>query len=112
MRGPIATGLRARGVDLLLAFEDGNSRLVDELLLERALDLGRVLVSEDKDFMAITTRWLIDGKHFAGVIRAPKQLSIGQVIEDLEVMAGVMDPEEFVDRVEHLPLRSSKRTTR
>jgi hypothetical protein len=105
MNRAIASGLRSRGVDVLLASEDGNARLDDESLLERATSLGRVLVSEDKDFMAITTRWLLAGKHFAGVIRAPKHLPIGRVIADLELIAGVLDAEEFVNRVEHLPLR-------
>ena len=105
MHRAIAIGLRARGVDLILAAEDGSARLDDELLLERSTELGRVLVTEDRDFLSITTRWLRTGRHFPGVIRMPKHLSIGQAIEELEVIAGVMDPDEFIDRVEHLPLR-------
>jgi hypothetical protein len=40
----ITTGLRQRGLDMLTAHEDGADQFPDDLLLERATALGRVLV--------------------------------------------------------------------
>jgi hypothetical protein len=108
MKRPIAIGLRARGFDVLLAREDGTARLEDERLLERATELGRVLVSEDEDFMVITAAWQRTGRYFAGFIRAPQSLSIGDAIRDLEVIAGVMEPNEFANRTEVLPLKQAR----
>ncbi|MGH9851869.1 MAG: DUF5615 family PIN-like protein [Blastocatellia bacterium] len=41
----ITLGLRLRGVDALTSQEDGTRELDDNLLLDRATDLGRVLFS-------------------------------------------------------------------
>jgi predicted nuclease of predicted toxin-antitoxin system len=50
----ITQGLRQRGVDVLTAFEDGSDQLEDELLLGRSTQLGRVLFSQDQDFLTLT----------------------------------------------------------
>ena len=47
----ITTTLRARGVDVLTAYEDGASELDDSALLDRATELGRVLFTRDHDFL-------------------------------------------------------------
>ena len=38
-------GLRRKGIDCLTAEEDGTKQLPDDLLLQRATELGRVMVS-------------------------------------------------------------------
>jgi hypothetical protein len=89
---------------VLTAREDGTTTLDDELLLERATVLGRVLVSNDKDFSAITTRRLRDGQHFAGIVRSRQEgISIGAMIHDLEIIASVMEPDEMVDQIMFAP---------
>lgn len=62
----VARGLSTREVDVLTAIADGADRTEDERLLVRATALGRLLVSHDKDFTGITTRWLRSGRTFAG----------------------------------------------
>jgi len=100
----IVEGLRARGVDVLTAREDDASTLDDELLLERATALGRVLVTNDKDFSAITGRWYREGRHFAGLIRARQEgVSVDAMIHDLEIIAKVMEPEQMIDQIEYVP---------
>jgi hypothetical protein len=47
----ITEALRARGVDVLTAQEDGTRRLADPRLLDRATTLGRVLFTRDQDFL-------------------------------------------------------------
>ncbi len=101
----VAQGLVAREVDLLTAIADGADRTEDEQLLVRAMAMGRMLVSQDKDFIAITTRWLRSGRAFGGVARVPQEgMSIGAIIEQLEMLAKASDPQHVENQVFYLPL--------
>ena len=66
----ITLGLRARGVDVLTAFEDGADRLADAELLDRATALGRVLFTRDDDLLDEATKRQRTGERFCGVIYA------------------------------------------
>lgn len=100
----IANGLRARAVDILTCQEDGTTTLDDDSLLDRALALGRVVFTEDEDFLAIVHRRLQAGLEFAGVAYAHQLgISIGQAVRDLELLAKVFDPDDMRNRVEYLP---------
>jgi hypothetical protein len=100
----ITAGLRTRGVDVLTAGEDGSATLADDLLLDRATSLGRVLFSQDEDLLAIAQQRLQTARDFAGVVYAHQlAISIGQAIRDLELIAKVLDPENMRNRVEYLP---------
>ena len=101
----ITEGLARRGVDCLTALADGTHQLEDELLLRRATDVDRVLVTMDDDFLSIAAQWVSSGRRFTGVIYAhPLEITIGQAIRDLELHAKVLDPPEMHDRVERIPL--------
>ena len=52
----IVEGLRRRGIDVLTAFEDGSETLDDEALLDRAASEGRILFTQDHDFVGIAPR--------------------------------------------------------
>ena len=49
-RAEITRGLRARGVDVRTAQDDGAHRLDDAALLDRAAALGRLIFSQEKTF--------------------------------------------------------------
>jgi hypothetical protein len=49
----ITAGLRRREVDVLTAQADDDSRLPDDILLEGVTALGRALVTQDEDLLAI-----------------------------------------------------------
>ncbi|HXT22114.1 MAG TPA: DUF5615 family PIN-like protein [Thermoanaerobaculia bacterium] len=51
VRGVVARLLRLRGIDVVTAFEDGHHEMADDLLLDRAGELGRVFVSHDRDLL-------------------------------------------------------------
>jgi hypothetical protein len=94
-----------RRIDVLTAQEDGTTALNDEALLDRAGELGRVLVSQDDDPLREGTRRLRDSLGFAGVIYAHQLRStIGQMVQDLELIARATLAEEWRDRIEFLPL--------
>ena len=101
----ITTGLRLRGVDVLTAHEDGARRLSDSELLDRATALGRVLFSQDEDLLGEAARRQQSGETFTGVIYAHQlKVSVGQCMRDLEFLAQVSEPEDFVNWVEYLLL--------
>ena len=56
VRRAVTAALRLRSIDVLTAQEDGSAELADDVLLKRATELGRVLVSqEDLDLIARAT---------------------------------------------------------
>ena len=103
---PITRGLRRRGIDVLTAQEDGTARWDDPELLDRAGERGRILFSQDEDLLIEPARRQREGVPFVGVIYGPQLVvSIGQFIDDLELLAKAGKPEDFVSRVQYLPLR-------
>ncbi|HET6572256.1 MAG TPA: DUF5615 family PIN-like protein [Fimbriiglobus sp.] len=101
----ITLGLRRRAVDVLRVQDDGHDRADDDVILDRAAILGRVVFTRDKDFLAEAHRRQSGGIPFPGVVYAHQQgPSIGQCVRDLETIAGVYDPDDIADRVEYLPI--------
>ncbi len=102
----ITLGLRIRTVDVLTAQEDNADRLPDPELLERATELNRALFTFDDDLLTEATKRQHEHKPFSGVLYAhPLRISIGQCIQDLELVAKAGQPEDMQNRVEFLPLR-------
>lgn len=102
----ITEALRRRGVDVLTAQEDGTDQLEDPPLLDQARESGRVLFTQDEDFLREGARRQTTGEAFAGIIYAHQmRATIGQCVHDLEMMAKVYEPADLANRVEHLPLK-------
>ena len=102
----ITEGLRLRGVQVLTAQEDGKRRLPDDALLDRATALGRVLFTQDTDLLREAAERQRHGVAFAGVIYGQQlDVTVGQCVRDLELLATVNEPEECANRVVYLPLR-------
>ncbi len=101
----ITSGLRRRGVDVLTAWEDETARVTDEVLLARATEVGRTLVSQDDDLLGIAAAWQTVGHPFAGLVYGHQlRLTIGQAVRDLALMAQVLEPEDMRNHIEFLPL--------
>jgi predicted nuclease of predicted toxin-antitoxin system len=106
VRRAVTNGLRLRGVDVLTAQEDGARELSDPDLLDRATVLGRALFTQDDDLLREAARRLRSGAPFAGVIYAHQlNVTVGQCIDDLELIAKVTEPAEWTGRLLHLPLK-------
>jgi predicted nuclease of predicted toxin-antitoxin system len=100
----VTEGLRRRGVDVVTAFEDGAARWDDEELLARATELGRTLFSQDEDLLAVTHNWLKTGKNFSGLVYAhQQQITLGQAVKDLELIAKALEPHDMRNRIEFIP---------
>jgi len=100
----IALGLRKRGIDVLTVQEDQRSSADDVQVPERAAALGRVVFTNDADFLVEAARRQHDSQHFAGIVYALQRLPIGQCVDDLEVIASICELEEYVGKVVYLPL--------
>lgn len=105
VHGAVVRGLRSRGVDVLLAFEDGAHELPDHELLDRAALLGRVLYSNDDDLLREARSRQEDEKPFPGLVYVhPLRLGIGEQIDELELIGKAVEPGELVGRVVFLPI--------
>lgn len=104
--GPITQQRRQRGVDVLTVQDDVRDRTSDAELLERATALGRVLFTPDVRFRALAEDWQRRSHQFAGLLFGP-QLggTIGQYVEDLELIATVSEPHEWLNVVQFLPFK-------
>lgn len=90
----------------MTAQTDDATRLPDDVLLERATTLGRVLFTQHDDLLAEANGCQRGGRSFAGVVYAHQlRVTIGQRINDLELIAKVYEPADMADRVEYLPLK-------
>lgn len=97
---PITVGLRIRSVDVLTVQEDERRETDDDILLDRAGHLGRVMFSFDADMLREATRRQRVGESFSGVIFAhPTQISVGECVRDLEVIAKAGELEDLRNQV-------------
>jgi len=102
----ITRGLLSRGVDVRTVQDESREGHQDEAVLDHAERLGRVLFTRDEDFLRIASERQIKGAHFRGVVYAHQQrASYRQCIEDLELICMAGSPEEFENRVYHLPFK-------
>jgi hypothetical protein len=101
----ITIGLRLRQVDVLTAYEDRSNELNDPLLLDRASELGRVLFTRDDDLLVEAVRRQRTGILFCGVVYAHQLgVPIRQCVDELELIAKSVEPEELLNRIIFLPL--------
>jgi len=96
----ITNGLRARGVDVITAHEDGTDQFEDPELLDRANELHRILFTQDDDLLIEATRRMQEGISFHGVIYGHQlRVSIGGCVRDLEIMAKAGEAEDIINQV-------------
>ena len=101
----IAVQLRQRQVDVLTAQDDSAADLPDDLLLERASELGRPLVTHDIRFKAMAEDWQRTSRAFCGLIFGHlMQVPLGTFVKDLELIAQATDSQDWNSVVVRLPL--------
>ena len=67
----VSEGLRRKQIDVRTAQEDSAGRMSDDELLTRATAIGRVLLTQDADFLEIPAQWQRQGIAFGGILFAP-----------------------------------------
>ena len=102
----ILRGLRRHFPDLdsLLVQETEVFQQDDPTVLDWAFTHNRVVLTHDVNTMTKHAYARLDaGQPLSGIVIIPKELSIGSAIEDLSVLLTCCHPEEFLNRVIHLP---------
>ena len=94
----VVMGLRQRGVDVLTVPEAGTLGASDGEQLRRARDEGRVIFTQDDDFLRLAA---MDSSH-SGVVYTTQERPIGQIIRGLMLIHEVLEAEEIAGRVEFL----------
>lgn len=102
----ITEQLRRRGIDVLTAFDDATTQLPDDQLLVRVTELNRVIFTQDIRFRVLAETWQLESKQFSELIFG-HQLggTIGQFVEDLELIAKASEPDEWINTVEYIPFK-------
>lgn len=101
----VVEGCRGMGLDVLTAFEDGWHERSDAEILERARSLGRVVFTQDTDFIALATERQSLGTPFSGVVFGRHgSMSVRKVIGDLVLICHTSTAEELCNKLIWLPL--------
>jgi hypothetical protein len=95
----LAVELRNHGVDVLTTQEAQRAGTPDEDQLNYATTHGRVLVTQDKDFLELAI-----SHYHLGIIYARQSLQPGIIVEDLVLIAKAAKPEELEQQIWWLPL--------
>jgi predicted nuclease of predicted toxin-antitoxin system len=94
----IAEGLRRRGIDVLTTQEADMLGASDEAHLKFALDEGRVIFTQDDDFLKLQAR----GLEHAGIIYVRQQTPVGYIVRGLVLIHQLLSTEEMKGQVEFL----------
>jgi predicted nuclease of predicted toxin-antitoxin system len=95
----ISRGLRQRGIDVTTTPEVGLLSVSDKSQLEFAFSQGRVLFTQDRDFLRLHN----SGVEHAGIVYCIKgSQSIGEVIRGLLLIWELLEPEDMHRHVEFI----------
>lgn len=95
----IAEGLRRHGIDVTTSIDAGLLRAPDEGHVAFGLTQGRVIFTEDDDFLALAARGL---PHAGIAYRHQQSRRIGEIIDSLVLIWEVCEPDELSGLVEYL----------
>lgn len=104
MSRALVRGLRARGVDVTTAFEEGMIERSDQEHLEYATKIGRTLYSFNvADFYRLHIRCLSEDRSHAGIILArQRHYSIGEQVRRLLKLIAAISHDDMKNRLEFL----------
>ena len=104
----IITGLTARVTDIEITTvrEQGLGERPDPIILEWAAAGGYLLISHDvQSMVGFAYDRVRQGLSMVGLVIVPQRMEIGPAIEQLELIAGASEGEEWQNRVVFLPFR-------
>jgi predicted nuclease of predicted toxin-antitoxin system len=94
----VADGLRRLGVDVTTTTDAGLVGAPDSQQLGFAISEGRVLFTEDRDFLV-----LANTSEHSGIAYCDQNThSVGQIVRGIELIWEVYEPEEMRNRIEFL----------
>ena len=96
--GAVVHGLRQRGVDVVTAAEAGLLQAPDDRLLSYARTEGRVMVTQDFDFLVLDSA----GNDHAGIAFARQGTPVRRILHGLMLIHHVLSADEMIRHVEYL----------
>lgn len=95
----VAEALRRRGIDVLTIDEAGLRTASDEEIMDQSTLAGRVIVTNDSDFLALHQA----ARRHAGIAFCSRGAQgIGRVVAGLVLIYEVLEPDEMAGQVEFL----------
>jgi hypothetical protein len=94
----VVHGLRQRAVDVVTVVEAGMLSATDEAQLAFALKAGRVIFTQDGDFLRLAA----SGVSHAGIVYAPQGRSIGEIVRGLLLIHNTLGAEDLAHRIEYI----------
>ena len=94
----VASGLRERGIDAVLAHDAGAQGAPDKQVVDLAFEDGRVIVTQDADFLRLHAR----GVQHAGIAYAATEMQIGPMIRGLLLIHDILTAEDMLGHVEFI----------
>lgn len=94
----VTRGLQARGIEVLTVQNASLSHTADNRILAYALAQGRVVFTQDEDFLAEHRR----GTLHAGIVYAHQHTSIGAMVRGLMLIHGVYTSDDMRGNLEYL----------
>lgn len=94
----VTEGLRRRGVNVVTVQELGLQAAEDQQHLQRATQEDRVVVTQDTDFLRLHAAGVSHG----GIVYAPQQTPVPQMLRDLMLIHDVLTAEDMIQHVEFL----------
>jgi hypothetical protein len=77
----------------------------DDAILDWAAEHGFVLVTHDRRTIPrLVGRRLAEKRPVVGVLVASSDMTIGELIDELEIIATASEPEEWMGRLDFLPM--------
>lgn len=98
----IVAGLRRRHVDAFSVVEAGFAGESDERHMERAIQLGRVVLTTDQDFLRMAHARTQAARPFSGVIFILPRTTVGDAIRAILVLMA-LPPSDFEARIHWVP---------
>lgn len=94
--GPLVDALIRLGWDVMRAVDAFPEGTDDDVHVERAAQLNRVMVSYDRGMRQLAAEWLRQGRPLRGLIAWPQEhhqrMSVGDIIEQFDALAAHEDP--------------------
>ena len=95
----VAAGLRRRNIDVTMTADAGLIGATDVAHIEFAASSGRVLVTQDDDFLRLHAK----GVAHAGIVYCQQHsMSAGEILRRLILIHDLLSPEEMDGKVEFL----------
>jgi hypothetical protein len=99
----ITAGLLRNGMDVDRAQDRGQCGADDETLLATATTEGRLILTNDKDFLRIHAAWRAAGRTHAGIVYwRQNSIPIGEAIRRILDYASGMAPDDAANMVKYL----------